>query len=208
MPRGSGSAEAGCQVGRSSPISSWISRTAHSGMVSPASILPLGQDQSSYRGRWISRTSRRSLLIRHGSAPAAVTATGSPGWSVWSATGVSLANTAALPAAQGALAWPRCEQPGLDVVKVGAVVGNVVPVPVALVVQVPAGRLRVHVAAQQVQDVGDVIAGWQAAPAPRPCGPGCGASCPPSRCRPPGRRRSRRRTPASVPGTGPARSAP
>src|SRR3954470_20681937 len=38
-------------------VSSHTSRTAVSRMCSPVSLLPLGSDQSSYLGRWTSRTS-------------------------------------------------------------------------------------------------------------------------------------------------------
>src|SRR5690625_6509211 len=56
------------------PVSSCTSRTAHSGNGSSLlSSLPFGQDQSSYRGRWISSTSRRRPTTRHTTAPAAST---------------------------------------------------------------------------------------------------------------------------------------
>src|SRR5690349_10556624 len=62
------------------PVSSCTSRAAVTWITSPCSALPLGSDQSSYRGRWTSATfspSRRDG--RHSTAPAArITA----GWSV------------------------------------------------------------------------------------------------------------------------------
>src|SRR5690348_1667830 len=55
-------------------VSSHTSRTAVSRMCSPASLLPLGSDQSSYVGRWTSRTSASSAGSAAGrqiAAPAA-----------------------------------------------------------------------------------------------------------------------------------------
>src|SRR3954447_11118360 len=54
------------------PVSSSTSRTAAATAVSPRSSLPLGNDQSSYAGRWTSRT----LPLRRTTAPAARTSPG------------------------------------------------------------------------------------------------------------------------------------
>src|SRR5712671_6834461 len=51
-------------------VSSQTSRTAVSRMCSSGSLLPLGSDQSSYLGRWTSRTAA-SAAVRQIAAPAA-----------------------------------------------------------------------------------------------------------------------------------------
>src|SRR4051794_31387331 len=139
-------------------ISSRTSRTAHSGVVSPASILPLGQDQSLYRGRWISRTCSLWLRTRQQSAPAAVTVMG-PGIAGAPAIAcVEACSIACLAAQGGALARPGGQQPGLHVAERAAVVVHVVAGPDAPVVQLPAGSSRVHIAVHQGDELGDVVA--------------------------------------------------
>src|SRR6185312_2512119 len=142
----------------SSPTSSKTSRVAHSGRVSTGSSLPLGQDQSSYRSRWIIRTSSPPPLTRQTRAPAARTAN-----SPVRMGSESLERTKCTPLApdHGPLAGARLDQPGLDVFQRSAVLVLVVPGPLPLGVQVPAGGARIHVAVQQRDQLCGVLAAAQ-----------------------------------------------